>query len=109
MLADRLGKAEGVSFCLPETVAHDATAVCGHLLLTEHNKAAASVSVLYDGGATAHGYVAATNAYSYTALDEAAIRALLSQYSNVEGDPYSVLSDDRTVLVSAWRSFARWP
>lgn len=100
VLADRLGKAEGVSFCLPETLAHDATAVCGHLLLTEHNKAAASVSVLYDGGATAHGYVAATNAYSYTALDEAAIRALLSQYSNVEGDPYSVLSDDRTVLVS---------
>ncbi len=99
-LADRLSDVPGISLCLPEALAYDATAVCGHMLLTDRNAAHSSVSVYYDGGAAAQGYHAATNAYSYTALDEAAIRALLTRYPNVEGDPYSVLSDDHTILIS---------
>ena len=98
-LATRLSSVPGVSLCLPEELTFDATAVCGHILLTDRNQGG-SAGVYYDGGAKGLGYSTASNAYRYTALDEAAIRALLAQYPNVEGDPYAVLSDDHTILIS---------
>ena len=98
-LADRLSTVPGISLCLPEEIAFDASAVCGHILVTDRNLGG-TAGVNYDGGAKELGFCTATNAYRYTALDEAAIRALVSQYPNIEGDPYSVLSDDHTILVS---------
>lgn len=100
VLADRLSGVDGVSLCLPEALTYDATAVCGHMLLSDRNVTSSSRGVRYEGGASAEGYHTATNAYSYTALDEAAIRALEAQYSHIDGDPFSVLSDEHTILIS---------
>jgi hypothetical protein len=102
--AKSLGAVEGVLMCLPEAITYPAIGRTHHMLLSDSNLASTdSVTVLYRGAPALEGgnpYDRATNRYDYTALDEAAIEALERQYTNIEGDLYSVLEDDHTIVIS---------
>jgi hypothetical protein len=103
-VAKSLGAVEGVLMCLPEAITYPAIGRTHHMLLSDSNLASTdSVTVLYRGDPAVEGgnpYDRATNRYDYTALDEAAIEALERQYTNIEGDLYSVLEDDHTIVIS---------
>lgn len=103
-VAEALGRVEGVRWCLPEAVTYPAIGRSHHMLLSRNDLAGTdSVTVLYRDKAPIEGgdrYDRATNRYDYTALDEAAILALERQYTDIEGDLRSVLTDDHTIVVS---------
>jgi hypothetical protein len=88
---------EGVEACELESITTSATSRSAHLLLAKgQTHGAGSVTVASPRNAS----VRATNLYDYTALDEAAILALESRYTEIEGDPRSVLHDDHTVIIT---------
>ena len=103
-VAESLKGVGGVRMSLPESVTYPAIGRSHHMLLSRNDLAGTdSVTVLYRDKAPIEGgdrYDRATNRYGYTALDEAAILALERQYTHIEGDLRSVLSDDHTIVVS---------
>lgn len=103
-VAESLRTVDGVRLCLPESVTYPAIGLSHHMLLSKDDLASNdSVTVLYRGTPGVEGsdrYARATNRYEYTALDEAAILALQRQYTDIEGDLNSVLTDDHTIVIN---------
>ena len=103
-VAASLSTIEGVSMATPQAIVYPAIGLSHHMLLTADQLASHdAVTVLYRGTpniGTEQAYTRATNRYSYTALDAAAIEALTRRYTNIEGDLASVLADDHTIVIS---------
>lgn len=108
-IAATVSEIEGVRMCLPEEILSKATRRKGHMLLHTddvHTDVAATVRHVPTKNTpdAAKSYERATNLYEYAALDEAAIGALAARYGSIEGDLFSVLNDDHTIVITS--SFA---
>ena len=89
---------EGVQYCWWENVMN-ASLNSDHILLTEkQGSGAAGYTVPSDENAA---YPIATNQYQYTALDKTLLDMIVNNdLYDIEGDPYSVLNQPNTVMIS---------
>ncbi len=103
-LARTIGEAEGVAMCLPDDITRSLSALGAHMVVSDANTVRAGrYTVPFDRAvsvANADRYAYATNAAAYLALDEAAIESLAKRYHDVEGELSSVLTNERTVVVT---------
>ena len=104
-LVSTISEIEGVAMCLPEQISSKATRTKAHMLLGQGAVNATSIAtVSYTptgrSDALTADYAYATNLYHYAALDETAVAALCTQYAEIDGDPYAVLKDDHTVVIT---------
>ena len=103
-LAGTIGAIEGVKMCLPDEITRSLSALCSHMVVSDSNTVRAKgLTVPFDRAvsvANADRYTHATNAAAYLALDEAAIAALSHRYADIEGDLSSVLTRERTVVLT---------
>ena len=103
-LAETVGATEGVAMCLPDDITRSLSALCAHMVVSDANAVRAGrVTVPFDRAvsvAHADRYTHATNAAAYVALDAAAIDALASRYTAIDGDPHSALTGERTVVIT---------
>lgn len=95
---DMIMEVDGVHYCWWEN-ATIASLNSDHVLLTERQgSAAAGYTVPSDENAA---YPIATNQYQYTALDKPLIDMIVEyDLYDIEGDPYSVLTQENTVMIS---------
>lgn len=95
---DMIMEVDGVHYCWWEN-ATIASLNSDHILLTERQgSAAAGYTVPSDENAA---YPIATNQYQYTALDKPLIDMIVEyDLYDIEGDPYSVLTQENTVMIS---------
>jgi hypothetical protein len=96
---DMIMDIDGVSYCYWNSNVTIASLNSDHLLLTEQQaSSAAGYTVPSTENAT---YTIATNQYQYTAFDEALIDMIVEyDLYDIEGDPYSVLTQENTVIIS---------
>lgn len=89
---------DGVQYCWWEN-ATIASLNSDHLLLTEkQGSGAAGYTVPSEENAV---YPIATNQYQYMAFDRTLIDLIVeNDMYDIEGDPYSILSDEKTVMIS---------
>ncbi len=90
---------DGVSYCYWNSNATIASLNSDHLLLTDRQASgAAGYTVPSEENAV---YTIATNRFQYTAFDEALIDMIVEHdLYEIEGDPYSVLTQENTVIIS---------
>lgn len=95
---DMIMEVDGVHYCWWENTTI-ASLNSDHILLTERQgSAAAGYTVPSDENAA---YPIATNQYQYTALDKPLIDMIVEyDLYDIEGDPYSVLTQENTVMIS---------
>ena len=95
---DMIMEVDGVTYCWWEN-ATIASLNSDHLLLTEQQGSAAAGYTVPSAENAA--YPIATNQYQYTAFDRSLLDMIVEHgLYEIEGDPYSVLTQENTVLIS---------
>lgn len=95
---DMIMEVDGVTYCWWEN-ATIASLNSDHLLLTERQGSGAAGYTVPSAENAA--YPIATNQYQYTAFDRSLIDMIVEHgLYEIEGDPYSVLTQENTVLIS---------